>query len=189
MTSLEIVDVLAKIAGPISLLIISIPKLAEIVIGRSVSLSIEREKTKLQADLESHKLELASDLERFKSILQQDIIRDQRKYQADLNMQTALAVRAEKFYSSLLSSITGCASSQHQTPQEIYNACTALLEEAFCAEANMVKPLESRLRELDLFIESPGVFESSEFSVSTQELLDRLAQTTLNEITKLRGKN
>lgn len=188
MTAPEVLELLAKVAGPISLLIISIPKLAELVIGRSISLSIEREKARLQADLERHKLELASQLEQFKSSLQRDIIEDQRQYQDRLSTRTAMAVSAEKAYLALLVKISGAIDLRHCTPQEIYGVCTAILEEAFGAETYIVKPLELTLKELDVFVESAGALQRPEFAVSIQALLDAIAIATRNEITKLRGK-
>ena len=186
MTITDLFDIFSKFAGTLSLLIIAIPKLSEMVLGRAIAISIEKRKAEFQSELERLKGSLALELERHKVELQRNLSREQREHSEKLAIRGARVTSAMEFHIKLSHQILEAAAGVKESPQSAYAACAKLLDLAYSAESEQLLPLQEYLKELDQTAEAPGALVETGFQAKIDEILHRLAVASEKAITSAR---
>jgi|GEM_PF-5155282 len=123
----DLIDIATRVAGIFALLIIAIPKLTELVLGRYLTGSIERQKQELQMEVERLKGELSKSLETHKAQLQQAQTEDQRRYAENYSRTNEVSQHLIDKMNSLLVDIRDTLGELSDPPTSAYKQISALL--------------------------------------------------------------
>lgn len=167
MTFLEVIDIATKAAGVFALLIIAVPKLTELVLGRYLSGALEKQKQALQMDLEAAKAELTKSVETHKANLgaaqRADTDRETRKQLVIKNEAAALE--------AVLVDIRNTTAKLNGDAVSTFKIVTEFLDRLLVTAPTQSQTCCSQIRLLDDLSEKPAALGAKGY---TQELRDQM---------------
>lgn len=187
----ETIDFLLKISGPLALIIISIPRATELVLGRFLSASLEKTKQKLQIEIEKIKADLAKELELTKAQLHQNQIQNQRNYDEVKNRNSYICKILEDLLLNTKDTLDKLESSQAAT----YRVMENYLDRTFLKINTKEIPsclveclnLVDCLKLIEEACEAPLAMEDSRFVEKIRSKLTELIAIIESEILKIKG--
>lgn len=188
MTFSEVIDIASRISGIVALLIIAIPKLTELVLGRYLSGSLEQQKSILQQEMERLKGELSKSIETHKATLQQVQIEEQRRYAEESSRVKEVSLHQIGTLNVLLSDIRKTLEQlSDSSTTTTYAHASALLDHVSSLDVNAFPICLQYLKIIDEECERPGAMIDSHFTDSVRKHLTKFAALIEAEITKIKG--
>lgn len=186
----EIIGLLIRCAEVIALCVISIPKLTEIYLKKTIDKKLETYKKNLTIELEDHKAKLQTTLQMALEELKTENTKKLEAYKHEL--QKASVKRNEKslhlndIANKLKSNLYDCLESTERAPSNPYTYVKHFLDIAFSLILPEMTKCHGLLQKIDEECEKPGAMANEDYAETIRDLLLELARSIDSDIVKIK---